>query len=193
MKAFIQVTGLAMLLALVGCQPEEAPVSGSKSHRVTLRTSSFSTASIFSPWLINEAYAGVSELRFCFKRLRFKKDISDLPGDDDDLLDDNIDFNLGEQVITSSGGLLGTVNVPEGTYYRVEFDLEPACAGVSARVTNDFGTYSSNEQIKVKFDGVFVVNGNETLELGVQNILTEVNGHNGGNLADRLEAISGDL
>lgn len=193
MKAIIQVTGLAMLLALVGCQPEEAPVSGSKSHRVTLRTSSFSTASIFSPWLINEAYAGVSELKFCFKRLRFKKDISDLPGDDDDLLDDNIDFNLGEQIITSSGALLGTVNVPEGTYYRVEFDLEPECAGVSARVTNDFGTFSSNEQIKVKFDGVFVVNGTENLELGVQNILSEVNAHNGGNLADRLESISGDL
>jgi hypothetical protein len=193
MKALIQVIGLAMLLALVGCQSEEAPVSGTKSHRVTLRTSSFSTASIFSPWLINEAYAGVSELRFCFKRLRFKKDTSDVPGDDDDLLDDNIDFNLGEQIITSSGGLLGTVNVPEGTYYRVEFDLEPECAGVSAQVSNDFGTYSSNEQIKVKFDGVFVVNGSETLELGVQNILSEVNAHNGGSLSDRLESISGDL
>jgi hypothetical protein len=60
-------------------------------------------------------------------------------------------------------------------------------------VTNDFGTFSSNEQIKVKFDGVFVVNGTENLELGVQNILSEVNAHNGGNLADRLESSSGDL
>lgn len=192
MRSLLHLSGVAMALSLVGCvAPEKAPVTqgASGTYPVQLRTSSYSTASLFSRLLLPHAHAAVSDLRLCFKRLRFKQTLDDSPED----TEDNIDFNLGERQISSSGQLLGTINLPAGTYYRVEFDLEPSCGGVSARVTNDFGTFTSAENIKVKFEGVFVVDGSAVLELGVENILTEVNAHSGGNLADRLESISGDL
>ncbi|MBY0516347.1 MAG: hypothetical protein K2P81_05530 [Bacteriovoracaceae bacterium] len=182
---------LMIFSMFTACQPaSQDSITGNQSHPVTLQTGGYTTASFFK-WMLPEARAAVSDLRFCFKRLRFKKDLTDTldPAADDD----NVDFVLGEQVISSSGALLGTVMVPEGTYYRVEFDLEPECAGNSVQLTNDFGTFVSTQRITVKFDGVFVVNGSETLELGVQNILDAANAHNSGALRDSLEAINGQL
>ena len=196
--------GSLLLLSLVSCQvQDDSPISGSKSsHPVNINLSSYSTASVMN-YLIPSAYANVSELKACFKRLRFKKDISDSTiedhsSGDDDLTpheEDNIDFNIGEVTLTDSGTLLGTVNVPEGTYYRIEFDLEPSCAGgKSLSLSNDFGVFSSNEKIKIKFDGVFVVNGPEAIELGVQDILNAANAYNGtAPMEDVFESISGSL
>lgn len=186
-----RLLSLVVFSMLAACQPSnEDSTTGLKSHPVTLQTGSYSTASIMS-WFIPEARAAVSDLRFCFKRLRFKKDLTDTL--DPELAEDNVDFSLGEQVISSSGALLGTFQVPEGTYYRIEFDLEPECAGKSVSLSNDFGVFVSDERITVKFEGVFVVNGSETLELGVQNILDAANAHNGGSLRDSLENVSGNL
>ncbi len=187
----VRLLPLMLLSALAACQPSsDSSVSSGGTHPVTLQTGGYSTAGVMS-WIIPEARAAVSNLNFCFKRLRFKKDLTDtsLP----ETSEDNVDFELGQQTITSSGTLLGTVQVPEGTYYRVEFDLEPECAGQSASLSNDFGSFSSNERITVKFDGVFVVDGATTLELGVQNILDAANGHSAGRLRDSLESASGSL
>ena len=152
---------------------------------------SFTTASIFSNLIIPEAHAAVSDLRFCFKRMRFKTSITDI---DDPLVDENVDLDLGQISISAAGTNLGVVNVPPDTYYRVEFDLEPACAGMSVNLSNDFGVYSSAQGVKIKFDGVFIVNGSETLNLGVQDILNAANAYNGiGTLKDRLESVSGNL
>jgi hypothetical protein len=61
-------------------------------------------------------------------------------------------------------------------------------------LTNDFGVFSSAEGLKIKFDGVFVVDGSESLQLGVQEILNAANGYNGtGSLKDALESVSGNL
>ena len=152
---------------------------------------SFTTASRFSDFLIPSAHAAVSDLRLCFKRLRFKKSITDI---DDPLVDENIDLNLGEVSISAAGTTLAVVNIPADTYYRVEFDLEPACAAKSLNLSNDFGTFSSPENIKIKFDGVFVVNGSESLQLGVQDILNAANAYNGvGSLKNALESVSGSF
>jgi hypothetical protein len=184
------VISILLLLSLASCQnQDDSPVSG-PTYPVSIRMGSYSTAKIMN-FIIPNAYAGVSELKVCFKRLRFKTSTDDsLP----DLEEDNIDFNLGEVTLSSSGTLLGSVNVPVGTYYRVEFDLEPACAGKSLNLSNDFGVYSSTDTMKIKFDGVFIVNGAETLELGVQDILNAANSYNGvGRIKDAMEAASGTL
>ena len=184
---------LLVSVALYGCLPakDESPVSSSQSHPVSLQLGSYTTAGI-SRFLIPEAHAAVSDLRFCFKRLRFKKDTTDTL--DPALDDDNVDLMLGEVAIDSAGSNLATVSVPEGTYYRVEFDLEPECAANSVNLTNDFGVFTSGDRITIKFDGVFVVNGAESLVLGTQNILNAANAYNGvGSLRDALENVSGDL
>lgn len=190
MKAIVT---LILLVSLVGCNSgsDDSVTSSSKSsYPVQLSMGSYTTASL-SNLLIPNAYAAVSELKVCFKRLRFKTSVDDtLP----DTGEDNIDFALGEVILSTSGTLLGTVNVPEGTYYRVEFDLEPECAGKSLNLSNDFGVYSSVDTIKIKFDGVFVVDGSTSLELGVQDILNAANAYNGAeSLRDAFEAVSGNM
>jgi hypothetical protein len=187
-----QFLTLLAFVAIAACNSgsKSSPVSSS-IQPVSVSMGSYTTAGIFRNLIIPEAYAAVSDLRFCFKRMRFKKDITDI---DDPLVDENADLDLGEISISAAGTSLGVVNVPAGTYYRVEFDLEPACAATSANLSNDFGTYSSAETIKIKFDGVFTVNGSETLELGVQDILNAANAYNGvGSLKDALESVSGNL
>lgn len=185
------VRNLAILFAFItiyGCQPTKE--DGSPIKPVNVSLGSYTTAG-FSQFLIPNAYAAVSDLRLCFKRLRFKKDVSDIA---DPLLDENVDLNLGEVAITSGGKSLSVVNIPADTYYRIEFDLEPTCAGKSAYLTNDFGVFSSSENIKIKFNGVFVVDGSETLVLGVQDILNAANAYQGtSSLRTSLESISGSF
>lgn len=190
------VRHLAILLvsvALYGCLPskDDGPVSATPSHPVSMQLGAYTTAGL-SSFLIPDAHAAVSDLRLCFKRLRFKKDLSATL--DPLLSEDNVDLILGEVAISSAGTALASVNVPEGTYYRVEFDLEPECAANSVNLSNDFGVFTSGERITIKFEGTFVVNGAETLILGTQNILNAANAYNGvGSLRDALENVSGDL
>lgn len=186
-----QFTALVLLLSLVSCNPkDDSTVSLQSKYPVDVSMGSYTTAG-FSQFLIPSAYAAVSDLRFCFKRLRFKKNITDI---DDPLVDENIDLSLGEVSISAAGTTLSVVNIPADTYYRVEFDLEPTCGGNSLYLSNDFGVYSSTESIKIKFDGVFVVDGSETLQLGVQDILNAANSYNGAtNLKEHMQATSGNF
>jgi Domain of unknown function (DUF4382) len=188
MKTFLSAV---LLMSLVSCQSsDDSSTTQGTKFPVNISIGGYTTASLMN-YIIPDAYAAVSELKVCFKRLRFKTSTNDsLP----DQAEDNIDFNLGQVTLSNSGTLLGSVSVPAGTYYRVEFDLEPACAGKSLNLVNDFGTYSSAESLKIKFDGVFVVDGTETLELGVQDIMNVANSYNGtGNIADAFESVSGDM
>lgn len=183
---------LAFLLIAYGCQTskDSSPVSGGLKP-VNVSMGSYTTAS-FSNFLMPSAYAAVSDLKLCFKRMRFKTSITDI---DDPLVDENIDLVLGEVSLSSTGTTLATVNVPANTYYRIEFDLDTSCAsGNSVFLANDFGVFTSIEGMKIKFDGVFVVNGAENLQLGIQDILNTANGHNGvGSIKTSLESISGTL
>jgi len=184
------ITSLILLLSIYSCNSKDSSVLNGKTYPVSISMGSYTTAK-FSQFFIPSAHAAVSDLRVCFKRLRFKKDVTDI---DDPTVDENIDLTLGEVNISSGGTSLAVVNVPADTYYRIEFDLEPSCAGKSMNLSNDFGVYSSAESLKIRFDGVFVVNGSETLQLGVQDILNAANSYNGtGSLKDHMEAVSGDF
>lgn len=182
---------LLALLSLVSCQPgdDNSPVAGAR-YPVNMSMGTYTTAS-FSDFFIPSAHAAVSDLKLCFKRLRFKKSITDI---DDPLVDENVDLNLGQVTLSGAGTTLSVVNLPADTYYRVEFDLEPTCAGKSVELSNTFGVFSSTESMKIKFDGVFLVDGSETLQLGVQDILNAANGYNGtGSIRTTLQSVSGNL
>lgn len=201
MKRSLKIlTSLVFTLVLCSCQQkEESSVSsgGQASYPVALSFSSYTTAS-FSPFyfLIPSAYAAVGDLKFCFKRLRFKRDI---PDGEVDTTNDNVDLELGEMSISNTGTLLGSVQVPADRYKRIEFDLEPGCDGTatnSVSLLNDNGNFNSTSTITVKFEGIFIVDGEEQIELGIQNILDAANSYDGlGGLSlkDVLENISGNL
>ncbi len=194
LKMVRQIFLLAALIALVSCNSgsSSSPVSSAAKYPVSVSMASYTTAGLFMRnLLISDAHAVVSDLRLCFKRMRFKKSITDI---DDPLIDENIDLQLGEVSISGAGTILATVSVPADTYYRIEFDLDPSCAANSVYLTNDFGSFTSSEGLKIKFDGAFVVNGSETLNLGVQDVLNAANAYNGvGSLKNALEAVSGNL
>lgn len=181
-----------MLVNLIACQDNSSsPVSSTPSYPVSMQLGGYTTASLKNLFIPN-AHAAVSDLTVCFKRLRFKKDISDVSTAETS--EDNIDLALGLVTLSDAGTSLGTVSVPEGTYYRIEFDLEPTCNGNSVSLINDFGVYNSADRITIKFEGTFIVNGSESLVLGVQDILNGANAYNGaGSLKDSLENTSGTL
>lgn len=196
MKAQKLLVSFLVATVFVSCgKKEESPIATGAKQPVTLSMGAYTTAK-FNPlnFLIPSAYAAVSDLKFCFKRLRFKRDPLD-PNE----VDDNINLELGNMAISNSGTILAKVSVPAGTYTRIEFDLEPSCDDVepnSVNLINGNGTFSSTSTIKVKFEGTFIVDGAETLELGVQNIMDAANAYDGlggVSLKDALEAVSGNL
>ena len=117
-REFFMVRKFAILLAMVamyGCLPakDESAVKTGSAYPVDMQISSYTTAGL-SNFLIPSAYAAVSDLQLCFKRLRFKQDLTDTL---DPLVEDNIDLNLGLVSLSSAGTDLPVVNVPAGTYY----------------------------------------------------------------------------
>ncbi|MFP5386922.1 MAG: hypothetical protein ACLGHN_12635 [Bacteriovoracia bacterium] len=117
--------------------------------------------------IIPSAYAAVSNISFCFKRLRFKPD-SSTDGS-------NYDLVLGQVTINPAGTNLLSVSVPEGTYTRIEFDLENGCDGDMAKpsvvFTNNSGVRSTNDHTTIKFDGVYVVSADGTLDLDIDALI----------------------
>lgn len=109
----------------------------------------------------------VSNLKMCFKRLRFKPVTGVV---------DNIDLALDEVAISSTGQLVTTASVPAGTYSRVEFDLDPHCASAkSVQVTNSTGSFTSVDTITIRFDGNLVLTTSQNLDLNIQAIISALN------------------
>jgi hypothetical protein len=143
---------------------------------------------------ISKAYAQVNSASFCFKRLRFKK--ADDSTSDPTTNEDNIDFDIGEIVLSSSGVLLGSIELPTGEYKRLEFDLESDCSsGYSVDLNNDAGDFQTTDRITIKFRGSFTASSsNQTLSLGIQHIIDALDSHTGSqDLKDTLEDVSGSL
>ncbi|WP_374075615.1 hypothetical protein [Bdellovibrio bacteriovorus] len=192
LKKFAIVSTAALVITdLTGCAKDST-----NPLNVQLQFGSYSTAQNKNPlWKlfgIKEANAAVSSLKMCFKRLRFK--MADEGTAAPETAEDNIDFPIGEVTITSAGASLGTISLPPGTYKRVEFDLESDCAsGKSLQLTNNNGSFSTDQRITIKFSGTFDANADGTLTLGVQTILDQLNSYNGADLKVAAEAVSGEL
>lgn len=186
---------LAGTLIMAGCAQ---PKSSDSSYDVTLQMGSYSTATYqhhLMDLLLPRAQASVSSLKLCFKRLRFKLDDEDTAELETETSEDNIDFDLGEVDLSSGGAVLGTINLPKGTYKRIEFDLEDHCpSGRSLQITNSNGSYSSSDRITIKFSGTFTADSNGVLTLGVQQIIDALNAYDGSTqLKNIAEDASGEL
>jgi hypothetical protein len=186
-------TSLTALLALSliplgGCSKTE-------ESTVSIQFGTYTASnSIFPEFLVPSAYAALSNAKFCFKRLRFKK--ADVAEESEE---DNVDFTPGQVTLTATGTTIGAIKLPTATYQRVEFDLEPNCvSGATNAVegTNSNGSFSSTSNIKIVFRGTFEASeAQETLTLGVTSIITALNqlasGASGNTVRDALENAGG--
>ncbi len=107
---------------------------------------------------------------------------SDDNGTDDNGTDDNsegvhqfedsIDFKLGEVDLSSGVSSLGRIDLPEGDYRRIEFDLESKCGHESSvQVFNQNGLFKTSDRITIKFDGSFSAKDLSVLTISVDSIL----------------------
>ena len=141
----------------------------------------------YTPMTVQDIGAmSVSNLKMCFKRLRFKP-VSGLA--------ENIDLALDEVAVTNAGVLVTTASIPAGTYSRVEFDLDPHCAsGKSVQVTNSNGTFTTNQTMTIRFDGNLVLSASQNLDLNIQAIVSALNNVNSdANIIVQAQSVSGSF
>lgn len=156
---------------------------------VNMRFASYSSFSQNNMILALNSTSNLSTLTFCFKRLRFKSDTSS----------SNIDIELGEVTINQEGTDLSTVEVPKGTYTRIEFDLEKDCENNNAdsvSLVNDNGTFSTDDRITIKFEGEIILNqSSKDLDLYINNFTDALKDYSAsdGSIKDLLEIKEGSF
>jgi hypothetical protein len=165
MKFFFHIGLLIFLTACNGGTTTGNPV---KTVNVRMEDKQpFAWIKKLSDSFIPSAYASVSSVTFCFKRMRFKPD-SATNGS-------NFDLTVGEIVVDPNDTNIVTVGVPEGSYRRIEFDLEADCNGdetkPSVKFTNATGLKSTSQNMTIKFEGIFVVSADGTLNLDIDPLL----------------------
>lgn len=167
MKIFIIL--VTLFTTLNACSPTTTgnPVDDQQVSLKMEDSQPFAFLDKASDYLIPSARAAVSNTKFCFKRLRIKPDSSSTVGD--------IELSLGQVDIDPAGTSLITVRVAEGTYRRVEFDLDKECDGVpgkpSVLFTNGNGTFSTLDTMTIRFDGAYTVSATGTLTLDIDALL----------------------
>jgi len=144
--------------------------------------------------LFPKAHAAISQIKMCFKRLRFKQDGETTSGDSATDAD-NVDLTLGLVTLSTAGTTLSSVDVPKATYKRIEFDLEDGCGtGYSLYVDNS-GIYQTTDRITMKFAGTFdAATSGGALGMSIQGIITALSTvTNGTQLKNTAEAASGSF
>jgi len=139
-----------------------------------------------SPLMSKVSAMAVDSLKLCFKRLRFKVASGSTGG--------NIDLEVGELSIVSSGVDIASVSVPEGVYDRVEFDLSDECGnGYSVEVDNSSGVFQTTDNMTIKFEGTFVADqASEILLMSVQDLIDNMDAvTSSGDIKTQAEAASG--
>jgi hypothetical protein len=186
---------LFAMLFFTGCMQYgtdigEPPSDGNKP-KVILQIEGLSTHSLGVAGLSAYNHTTADPSLFCFKRLRFKTTSNDTLDPDTD--SDNIDFSIGETNISDAGKILGLLEVPEGRYERIEFDLKSADCGFSVRVTNGNGTFDTSMPVYLRFDGpIDITTGTQVIALDVtplQDVLETID--DGNNIRPELQAVSG--
>lgn len=188
MRTFILIT-LLFLQACGGGTTTGNPVQKKNVNIQMEDQQPFAWIKKISDALVKPAYANVSSVKFCFKRLRFKPDSSTNGS--------NFDLTIGEVDVNPAGTNLLTVSVPEGVYERIEFDLENDCDGgtkPSVQFTNDLGSFSTTDNMTIKFDGVYTVNADGTLVLNIDSLFDAMDTvTNDNEIKTKLEAATGDF
>lgn len=186
----MKINLILLFLLITGCAQstgESGTTTGDPLTDVSFEPYSPSIAQSIRKLIIKDAFAGVNDLSFCFKRIRFKDSDADLGS--------NVDLELGEVVINEEGTPLGQVQIAEGIYRRVEFDLEKNCDGTnkpSISLINDNGSFSSEDRITIRFSGEFNP-AQDDLNMFIQNFINVLKNYtlSDGSLKDVLEDIEG--
>ncbi len=190
----IKATFLICVMCISGCSGGSNNPTAATSTSTTLSFGSFTVAqNSIMDYLIPKAYAATfTSATFCLKRLRFKTDDNDVNSPDD-----NIDFSPGVVTLSATGSTIGAVTLPTGTYRRIEFDMEKNCVGTntsqpSVAFTNEFGSFSTDDTITMKWRGTFVEDeAAQSITLNISNAINALAAlDNPGNndIKDALEA-----
>ncbi len=173
----------------ISCAPGGGTTTGNPVT-IEMSFSSYENSLIskLSNIFISPAHASLSELKFCFKRVRFKVYDSSVGKD--------LELELGEVSINQEGTDLGTVEIADAIYRRIEFDIAKNCDGdnqSSVTILNDNGTFSTDDGITIRFDGEFKANEGGELVLIVQNVVNGIKNYKAsdGEIKDILENLSG--
>ena len=189
------INGILILIMLTnsGCFlfGDEGGTTTGNPQTITVDLAAYdnSFVSFLRKLIIDDAQASISELQFCFKRIRFKTSANGA--------EYNYDYSIGQIEILSTGTSLNDVTIQKGTYTRVEFDLEKDCDGTtkpSVYLINGSGTFQTNDRMTIKFDGNFTID-QTSLSLFVTNFTNALKTFNQTNndIKPTLEALSGSF
>lgn len=177
-------------LTLISCGEGGTTTGNPIKVQMSFNSYNNSFARVISNLFIKQAHADLTELRLCFKRVRFKTTSSSSAGD--------IELELGEVSINQEGTDLGEVEISDTTYRRIEFDIDKNCDDTSKpsiQIMNDNGTFTSDDHITIKFEGEFKPSDDGDLDMYVQNIVDSVKNYqlSDGELKEVLEEVSGSF
>lgn len=184
----MKILNILVIVFICSCAPGGGTTTGNPVQ-ISMEFASFNNSFVqnLSELFISNAYASISSLRMCFKRVRFKPD--------DGSIADNIDLSLGEVLLKEEGTPLTDITIPDVVYRRIEFDLSKDCDNTSKNsvtLENENGAFTSQDTITIKFEGEFrPSDGN--LVMFVQNIIDSVKDYEStrGELKNVLEQVSG--
>jgi hypothetical protein len=121
------------------------------------------------------SYAAISSLIICPTKIRLKTATNII--DEDQSYDQIFALTPIDTNINTSGGTeLGTFSINNVVATIIEIDLGTTCtSGKSIQFTNDSGSYSSTEIMKLRFTGSLDIRGDFTLSLDPQNQMDIIN------------------
>ena len=128
------------------------------------------------------------EATLCIKRLRYKIAT--------EVQDDSIDFDLGQVILLKNGTNLGNHRLPEGTYSRLEVELDDKCPmDKSVSIANLNGSISTNDSISIRFEGRYShESSGQKLNLAIQAIMEAISQITSeDDIKEKLEDVSGSF
>ncbi|OQW48422.1 MAG: hypothetical protein A4S09_04390 [Proteobacteria bacterium SG_bin7] len=130
---------------------------------------------------------------FCISKIKFKT----IDHDDDQDEGQDVQFIARQVALSPLGTDLDFISLPPEEYRQVEMDLNNAkcSSGASVTVSNSHGDFSTNEGIKMKFNGVKHVDfSTQEIALKIQAIVEELSTVTGGDqIKDKIQSVFGEL
>ena len=130
---------------------------------------------------------GSTSVVLCFKRVRLKAA--------DDITQD-LRFELDDIEMSEQGAYLSAIEVPDGTYERVEFKFDNHCqSGKSVEIRNSLGSFSTSEEVTLRFEGRILVNQDQVLSLNTEGIMQQLERYNNGDagVKVKIEGLTGSF
>lgn len=157
---FILIAGLGLVF-FQNCGPNDGTDTGDPS--VQLELSSYSTQASWVDAFIPKAFANVNSVSMCIYQIRFK------PTSSTGNQGLNIIFDVNDVQWSPSGTSLGTIQIPEGEYDRVDIMVKDDCGeNLSILIQNDNGQFSNDSPLTLRFRGLIEVNSStDVITLGV--------------------------